>query len=148
MKKITIQVIAVMLIILFVHAGLIKWLDYSTFKSQLSAYPLLSPFAGVIAWLFPAIEIAAAALLVFPRTRTLGLSVSLGLMTMLSGYIIYLLGSAADAPCACQALLGFSSWPTQLRFNLIFTLIALLGFLLQLLATQEEKIGRFSAAKA
>jgi hypothetical protein len=148
MKKITIQVITVMLIILFVHAGLIKWLDYSTFKSQLSAYPLLSPFAGVIAWLFPAIEMATAALLVAARTRTLGLSLSLGLMVMLSGYIIYLLGSDANAPCACQALLGFSSWPTQLKFNLIFMLIALLGFLLQLLATQEEKIGRFSAAKA
>lgn len=148
MKKITIQVIAVMLIILFVHAGLIKWLDYSTFKAQLSAYPLLSPFAGLIAWLFPAIEMATAALLVSSRTRTIGLSLSLALMTMLSGYIVYLLGSAADVPCACQALLGLSSWPAQLKFNLIFTLIALLGFLLQLLAIQEEKIGRFSTAKA
>lgn len=148
MKKTAIQVITVMLIILFVHAGLIKWLDYATFKSQLSAYPLLSPFAGIIAWLFPAIEIATAALLVSSRTRSIGLTLSLALMTILSGYIIYLLGAAANAPCACQTLLGFSSWTTQLKFNLIFTLIALLGFLLQLLVTLEEKTGRFSAAEA
>jgi uncharacterized membrane protein YphA (DoxX/SURF4 family) len=148
MKKIMIRVISVMLIILFVHAGLIKWLDYSTFKAQLSAYPLLSPFAGLIAWLFPAIEMATAALLIPARTRTIGLSLSLVLMTMLSGYIVYLLGAAADAPCACQTLLGFSSWPSQLKFNMIFMLIALSGFLLQLLTTQEEKIGHFSTAKA
>lgn len=148
MKKITINVISVLLIILFVHAGLIKWLDYSTFRSQIASYPLLSPFAGLIAWVFPAIEIATAVLLVSARTRTLGLSLSLGLMTMLSGYIIFLLSAAVDAPCACQALFGLTSWPTQLKFNMIFMLIALLGLLLQLLAVQEHRIGRFTTAKA
>jgi uncharacterized membrane protein YphA (DoxX/SURF4 family) len=148
MKKVTINVIAVMLIILFVHAGLIKWMDYTTFKTQLSAYPLLSPFAGVIAWLFPAIEMATAMLLVPARTRTLGLAASLALMTILSGYIVFLLNAAADVPCACQALLGFTSWPAQLKFNMVFMLIALLGLLLQLLAVQEVKIGRFRTAKA
>lgn len=148
MKKVTINVISVMLIILFVHAGLIKWMDYSTFKTQLSAYPLLSPFAGVIAWLFPAIEMATAVLLVSARTRTLGLAVSLSIMTILSAYIIFLLNAAADAPCACQALLGFTTWPAQLKFNMIFMLIALLGLLLQLLAVQEVRISRFRTAKA
>ena len=148
MKKIAINVIAVMLIILFVHAGLIKWLDYTAFKNQLSVYPLLSPFAGVIAWLFPAMELAVAGLLVSGRARMLGMSLSVGLMTLLSGYIIFLLNTGYNVPCACQTLLGLTSWPAQLKFNMVFLLIALSGLLLQLLVVQEAKMEEFTAVEA
>jgi uncharacterized membrane protein YphA (DoxX/SURF4 family) len=148
MKRIAINIVAVLLIILFVHAGLIKWLDYTTFKNQLSVYPLLSPFAGVIAWLFPAMELFVACLLISGRARTLGLSLSVGLMTLLSGYIIFLLNTGYNVPCACETLLGFTSWPAQLKFNLVFLLVALSGLLLQLLAVQEGKMEHFTAVKA
>lgn len=147
MKKIAINVICVMMIILFVHAGLIKWLDNTTFKNQLSVYPLLSPFAGVIAWLFPAMELVVAGLLVSGCARTLGLSLSVGLMTLLSGYIIFLLSTEYNVPCACETLLGFTSWPAQLKFNLVFLLVALSGLLLQLLAVREAKMEHFTTSK-
>ncbi len=148
MKKVTVNIISVLLIILFVHAALIKGLDYGVFKNQLSAYPLLSPFAGLIAWMLPAAELLTACLLISPRSRMIGLSVSLSLMVLLSGYIIFLLQTADKAPCACQGLLGLATWPAQLKFNLVFLLIALLGFLLQLLAIQEERLLRFTTRKA
>jgi len=146
MKKITINIIAVLLIVLFTHAGLIKLLDYSTFSNQLAQYPLLSPFAGFIAWFFPVMELVIAALLIKPRTYFLGFSLSLVVMVAISSYIIFLLNAHYTVPCACEGLLGFTSWPAQLKFNMIFVLIALAGFLLQLLVREEAKTIRFSPA--
>lgn len=148
MKKTTINIVSVLLITLFVHAALIKGLDYGTFRNQLAVYPLLGPFATIIAWLLPAAELTTAVLLIWPGTRMLGLTFSLSLMTILTGYIIFLLNTGHDVPCACEGLLGLASWPAQLRFNIIFLLIALLGFLLQLLAHQEARLFRLNTWKA
>ncbi|KAA2238907.1 hypothetical protein F0L74_22085 [Chitinophaga agrisoli] len=147
MRKTTINIIALLLIVLFTHAALIKLLDYSTFRHQLMEYPLLSPFAGFIAWALPAVELITAVLLIRARTYFAGFTLSLILMTGLSSYIIFLLNSHYDVPCACQGLLGFTSWPAQLKFNMIFTLVALAGFLLQLLVREEAKVMRFTPAQ-
>ncbi|GAA0558154.1 MauE/DoxX family redox-associated membrane protein [Chitinophaga japonensis] len=140
MKKVAVTVITLLLVILFTHAGLIKLLDHRVFLEELRSYPLLAPFAGPIARGLPTAELILATLLMWPRTRFLGLSLALLLMAVFAGYIIFLLNGAYQVPCTCETLLGFTTWTAQLKFNLVFLLVALSGFLLQLIMREEERV--------
>ena len=63
------EVVAFLFILLFVYAALSKLLDFETFRVQLAQSPLLSAYAGIIAWLVPGVEILIALLLIIPRFR-------------------------------------------------------------------------------
>ncbi len=57
------EVVAFLFILLFVYAAVRKVSDFETFTVQLAQSPLLSAYAGIIAWLVPGIEIIIALLL-------------------------------------------------------------------------------------
>jgi uncharacterized membrane protein YphA (DoxX/SURF4 family) len=100
-----IEIITVLNIILFLYTGIAKLMDYSLFKEQLAASPILEPIAKPVALLLPWIEFAIVLLLVIPRWRLKGLYSSLALMIVFTVYIIALFSFSKEMPCSCGGII-------------------------------------------
>jgi len=124
MKRATIaELIAMLFVIIFLYTGISKWLDYYVFRETLSAAPLIQPISKFLAIAVPGTEILASVLLFLPKTRLLGLFTSLLLVTIFTGYIVYILAANDKLPCSCGGVLQQLSWTQHLFFN--FTLMIL-----------------------
>lgn len=140
MKKLVVEIITVLLIALWIYAGLNKLLDYGTFRFQLARSPFIQSQAGLLAWLLPIGEICIAIILVPKRTKMLGLYLSFFLMVLFTGYIYAMLHYSYYIPCSCGGVLSQLDWNSHLLFNIIFTALALLAILIQSKKSPEEKV--------
>lgn len=138
-RKLAIEIIAALLILLWVYAAISKILDYETFKAQLGKSPLLTSFAGPAAIGVPAVEIVIAVTLLFKRTQVTGFYASFFLMVMFTAYLIAILNFSYDVPCSCGGIIGKGlAWEDHIYFNLFFVAIALMAIILE-----SGKIARF-----
>ncbi|MBT1701297.1 hypothetical protein KK083_30675 [Fulvivirgaceae bacterium PWU4] len=131
MKKNTaVEVICFLLILLFVYAAVNKLMDVQKFRVQIGQSPFLSQFARFVAWFIPVSEIIVAIMLAFQRIRVVGLYASFSLMVMFTAYIVVILNFSSHVPCSCGGILEKMGWTEHLIFNIVFTLLALLGVVL------------------
>ncbi|MEC7784436.1 MAG: MauE/DoxX family redox-associated membrane protein [Bacteroidota bacterium] len=117
-------------VVLWVYAATAKLLNSEAFSIQLGQSPLLSAYAGILVWLVPLSEYVLSTLLLFPKTKTIGLYGSLCLMTAFTTYIIIILNYADFVPCSCGGILEALSWTEHLLFNIACILLALIALLL------------------
>src|SRR5579871_2727877 len=136
-KEVAVQAIACLLVLLFVYAAGSKLMDYTKFRVELGKSPLLTAFAGIVAWAVPIIEIGIALLLSFTRTRLAGLYASFTLMVLFTAYIFYILRFSPYVPCSCGGVLQKLNWTTHLYFNGFFIVIAALGVLMHRAASDR-----------
>ncbi|MBT1704903.1 MauE/DoxX family redox-associated membrane protein [Chryseosolibacter indicus] len=133
MKKtnnITLTVIAMLLTALFSYTTLSKMIDYPLFTKQLRNSPLLGALSGVLAWLIPVVELCAVILLIVPAWRRTGLLLSAVLMLTFTVYIGGMLLFFETLPCSCGGVFEQMTWTQHLLFNIVFSLLALAGFIL------------------
>ncbi len=123
------SIVSYLFVLLFVYAATSKIMDFDTFKVQLAQSPLLSAYAGLIAWLVPAIELMVTGFLLIPRLNRLGLFSSYLLMVMFTAYIYIILNFSDFIPCSCGGVLEKLSWTQHLIFNLVFILLAIVAIL-------------------
>ncbi|MEA9412635.1 MauE/DoxX family redox-associated membrane protein [Flavobacterium sp. PL02] len=123
-KYIFVEVVCFLYILLFVYAAVSKLLDFENFRVQLGQSPLLSAFAGSIAWLVPILELLISLLLVLKRWRLIGLFAALSLMVMFTAYIYIILNYSSFIPCSCGGILEKLGWREHLFFNLVFIILA------------------------
>lgn len=132
MKKSTIvEIIASLLVFLFIYAALSKLLDFNKFKYQLGQSPFITRISGLAVWIIPLSEILVSIALLIKRTRTTGLYLSLFLMLLFTGYIFMMLTYSPYLPCSCGGILSSMSWRQHFVFNLVFTGLPLLGIIVQ-----------------
>lgn len=131
-KKYFIDIVSYLFIALFTYAAFSKLSDYESFTIQLGQSPLLSAFAGWVAWFIPALEIGIAILIMFNRTRFFALVVSFGLMMMFSAYIFIILHYSEFVPCSCGGILEKMTWNQHLLFNLVFCFLAAVAIIFSL----------------
>jgi len=122
-----IEIICLLYILLFVYAAMSKLLDFENFQVQLGQSPLLSAFAGYLAWLIPMIELLIAIFLIMPKYRLAGLFAGLGLMIMFTVYIYLILNYSSFIPCSCGGVLEKMNWKEHLYFNVGFCCLAIVG---------------------
>ncbi|BAV07696.1 AhpC/TSA family protein [Filimonas lacunae] len=142
MKKWVIEIICLLFVVLFGYAAISKLVDYQQFITQLQESPL-KRFANTIAWLTPTSEIVLAVLLLLPKTRRLALYGSFLLMMGFTVYIIYLLKFSPDVPCSCGGLLETMNWTQHLVFNIVFTLLSLIGIVLLRRSRESDQLLQF-----
>ncbi|WP_113662352.1 MauE/DoxX family redox-associated membrane protein [Pedobacter nanyangensis] len=130
LRRITLELITILFIVLWMYAGLSKLFEYDKFRFQLGRSPYIESMAGVIAWLLPLGEIVLAVLLVPKATRLLALYGSFFLMLLFTGYIYMMLHHSYFIPCSCGGILALMDWHAHLIFNVGFTVLALVGVLL------------------
>lgn len=130
-RKAIVDIIAALLILLFTYTAVSKLMTWDLFKVLLAQSPGIGKHAD---WLFiaiPAVELIIAALLFFPTTRLKGLYASFVLMLAFTIYVIYMVQQGGILPCSCGGVISKMSWTQHIYFNLLFTLAALAGILLQ-----------------
>jgi hypothetical protein len=120
-----------LVIILFTYAALSKLLEYDKFTVQLSQSPLLTAFAGTVAWTIPTLEIVLAAMISIPRWRLYGLYGSYTLMVIFTAYIIVITRFSEYVPCSCGGVLQKLGWTEHLIFNLFFVALCGIAIVLQ-----------------
>ena len=131
LKKIWLEIICFLLILLFSYAGLSKLFSIDNFKFQLGRSPFVTHFSGFIAWFLPSAEIIIAVLLAVGKTRHFGLHVSFFMMLLFTGYIYAMLHYSYYIPCSCGGVLSVMSWNQHFIFNIFFSMLALTGIVLQ-----------------
>lgn len=122
--SILIILIGYLYILLFLYAATSKLFDFETFTVQLAQSPLLSAYAGFIAWAVPGIEIGIALLLIIERFRLFALYAAFTLMVMFTAYIFIILNFSDFVPCSCGGVLEKLSWTQHLIFNVVFIILA------------------------
>ena len=129
-KRILVETISLLFILLFVYAAANKLVDYRTFKFQLGRSPYVTGVAGLVAWVLPSGELLIATALIFKKTMFLGLYASFFLMLLFTGYIYAMLHYSYFIPCSCGGILSKMGWSLHFYFNMVFTFLALAGTLL------------------
>ncbi|MFH6963718.1 MauE/DoxX family redox-associated membrane protein [Flavobacterium plurextorum] len=141
-KNAILEIICLLYVILFVYAALSKLLNFENFRVQLGQSPLLSAFAGSIAWIVPTLELLIAVLIVFKKCRLSGFFSAFSLMVMFTTYIYIILNYSSFVPCSCGGILEKMGWKEHLFFNFVFIMLAAAGILI--LAGGMPKVSRIS----
>lgn len=139
-----IEIICALFIILFIYAALTKHIEYEKFRVQIGQSPLLTAFAGWIAWTVPAAEILISIMLLFGRLRLTGLYAAFSLMVMFTTYIICILTLSLYVPCSCGGVLEKLGWTEHLIFNIAFIIMAAVAILLSY--RKEKPISQIAMA--
>jgi len=142
-RKLFIEIISSLLILLFVYTAVSKLLGYTSFWVTLSKSPLIGNKAKFIAVALPVTEILVSLLLFVPRTRLWGLYASSGLMTIFTLYLIYMIYFTPQLPCSCGGVLKHMTWNQHLVFNIFFLLLSLAGVVLQRKSLRAEREKEF-----
>jgi hypothetical protein len=146
-KTLIIEIISCLFILLFTYAALTKLTDYEKFVVQIGQSPLLTAFAGWIAWMVPLLEILVSAMLAVPRWRLIGLYAAFSLMVMFTTYIVCILTLSVYVPCSCGGVLEKLGWTEHLVFNIAFALLSMLGVLLYYTESNGRDVQRDNEAK-
>jgi len=131
MKKRTVNIICYTLFTLFVYAALSKLFTFNTYIYDLKRSAYIGEFSWLLSYALPALELTIAVTLLIDRTRTLALYASAALMFLFTLYVGLLLRTVDYEPCTCGALIRELSWKQHLWFNIFFTILSLLGILLE-----------------
>ncbi|MEQ5790636.1 hypothetical protein J4E06_06215 [Muricauda sp. NFXS6] len=120
---------SLLLTILFVYTAVSKLIDLDTFQWRLERMPYISPYASLIAWAVPFLELTIAGLLWFPRYRILALYASFILLGCFTLYIVFVLKFSDSIPCSCGGVISALGWKEHILLNSSFMVLALLGIL-------------------
>lgn len=129
-KRVTVELICLLYILLFVYAAVSKLLDFKNFQVQLGQSPLLNIFASWLAWLVPLAELVIAIALYFHSMRFWALYASFTLMAIFTAYIYIILNYSSYVPCSCGGILEKLGWTEHLVFNIVFVVLAIAGLFL------------------
>lgn len=131
-RQILLEVIVSLYVLLFLYAGLSKFLDFRTFVKDLNNQPLPNSWTPFLAWFIPCSEIVLSLGLIFERTRLVSLYGSLVLMGLFSGYTLIILSHAFSyIPCSCGGIINRLTWWQHLVLNLFFVGLGIGGIGLQ-----------------
>jgi putative oxidoreductase len=131
-RKIIIELISSLLILLFLYASLSKWLAWRTFIGDMNNQPFPNWMTPFLVWTIPTIEVVIALALIFERVRVKAFYASLFLMSAFTIYTVAILFHAFRyIPCSCGGVIRKLTWPQHLVFNLFFVGISILGIILK-----------------
>jgi len=140
-RKISIELISSLLILLFLYASISKWFDFKTFVGDMNNQPFPNWMTPLLVWGVPLIEILLAIGLMFERTRTKALYGSLILMSAFTIYTLtVLMHFFSYVPCSCGGVIKKLSWSQHLFFNLFFVVITLIAILLR----KERRVAAYA----
>lgn len=125
-----VEVISALFILLFLYTAISKSFQLDTTINVIKRAPYGSRYADSLAWLVVVIEYAVVILLFLPSTNKIGLYSSITLMLAFTVYIGYMKLFIPKLPCSCGGVISKMTWNQHLVFNLLFTILALIGVIL------------------
>lgn len=131
-NKLLIEIIASLLVILFLYTGLTKLFEHTTFRYQLSIspWPLLASLSAFVSWALPIVEVLLAAMLLITAFRMTAFIAS---AILFAGFLVYLgvlLSSDTSLPCTCGGIISSMSWHAHMWFDAACLLLCIAGIYL------------------
>ncbi|MDO6602103.1 MauE/DoxX family redox-associated membrane protein [Arenibacter palladensis] len=128
-RETIVQTACLLFIILFTYAGLTKLLEGHLFYDSIRNSPILGgkAMASLASWALPLSELAVALLLIWKKTRLIGLYGAAVLMLLFTGYTLAIVFFAPYRPCSCGGVISLLSWEQHLVLNAILLLLALMA---------------------
>jgi len=123
-----ILICAALIIVLFMYTATNKLISPKFFSHAMRSQPFNRGVQNFLIHFLPGIEIGTALLIVANKTRFIGLSLSLLLLLVFTGYIILIKSNFyGKIPCTCGGVIEYMSWTEHLWFNLFFIVINLIA---------------------
>jgi hypothetical protein len=129
-KEIIVDIISYLFIFLFIYTAYSKGMDQETFAKSLGRYSLMESYADQIAWLVIAAEVVVSGLLLFPKTRRLGLTASLILMLTFTTALLIMVFTIDTQFCSCGGVLNSMGAKEHIWFNIGFIALAIIGIMI------------------
>jgi hypothetical protein len=127
-KELIADVLVALIFMMLLYASFSKYFDFSAFQRAMHNQPFPSWFSDALVIFLPPMEIIAAVLIAFDKTRIIGLKATITIMTAFTLYIVaILLHLFPMVPCTCGGIIRLMSWPQHLLFNLFFIAIAIIA---------------------
>lgn len=117
-------------IFLFTYAAVSKLNEYKMFEIQIGQSPILEPFAWMLVWIVPSMELLLAVILFFDRFRFDAMYASVALMSLFTYYIIAATTLTPYVPCSCGGILESMGWNEHLVFNIGFIVLGVAAILM------------------
>ena len=129
-KKIAVEIICFLFILLFTYAAVSKLRIYDGFITQMRQVPLITDYANFLAWMVPGSELVISAMLAIHKVRQVGMYAATGLMIIFTAYIGVIIFTGQDEPCTCGGVLSSLGWTEHFFFNLSFVILGTVGIFL------------------
>ena len=128
-REAIVQTACLLFIVLFAYAGLTKLLEGHLFYDNIRNSPILGgkAMASLASLAIPLLELTVALLLIWKKTRLMGLYGAMGLMLLFTGYTLAIVFFSPYRPCSCGGVISLLSWEQHLLLNAILLLLALLA---------------------
>jgi hypothetical protein len=131
MRKVVIEIVAALLVLLFIYASVSKLLAYSVFVDEINNQPFPNWMTPYLVVIIPGSEILIALALLFDRTRMIGLCASLILLFLFTLYAALVLFNVFDyIPCTCAGMLKKMNWTQNLLFTATFLVLSIIAIAL------------------
>lgn len=114
-------------IVLFGFSALDKYINRDSFMVQMGKSPLMTGFEPYLKWAVPVVELAICLVMIWPKSRQVGLYAFYTVMVLFSFYIMALLRIDETIPCGCNALTEKMSLQWHVGMNLAFCGLAVWG---------------------
>lgn len=137
-KKLILDVIIALFVLLFLYTAASKLLKYDKFQLQMSKSPVITDYANLLVWMVPLLEITISILLLIRHTVLLGLYSAFALMSVFTVYVILILKFSDNLPCSCGGVIEKMTWEQHLIFNTVFVGLALLGIIVFNINTESK----------
>lgn len=135
------ELVCIALILLFVYTAMSKLLTFTQYQVQMHIQPLPVIVSDLLIWTLPPVEIIAGVLLIFRRTRLLGLWICFFLMALFTGYVGMVLSAAfVQKPCPCGGAFPKIGWEWHFVLNIFFLLLSATG--IYLINRERSVIGK------
>ena len=102
-----------------------KLADVSQFETAMFTSRELRPYVHQLAWFIPISQLAVCLFLIFEKSKRLGYYLSLHLLVLFAGYMLYILAVHPNQlPCTCAGITSRMTWAQHFLFNFFFILVA------------------------
>jgi putative oxidoreductase len=131
MRKVVIEIIAALLVLLFLYASISKLLGFELFVDEMNNQPFPNWMTPYLVVIIPGAEILIAVALLFDRTRMIGFYASLVILFLFTLYAALVLFKVFDyIPCSCGGMLKKLNWWQHLLFTTAFLILSIAGITL------------------
>ena len=131
MRRIVIEIIAALLVLLFLYASVSKLLGFKVFVDEMNNQPFPNWMTPYLVVIIPGSEILISLALLFDRTRMIGFYASLVLLFLFTLYAaLVLLHVFEYVPCSCGGMLKKLNWWQHFLFTLGFLILSIAGIAL------------------
>lgn len=102
-----------------------KLVDVSQFEAAMFTSQELRPYVHQLGWLIPLSELAVCLFLIIDNTKRLGYYLSLHLLVLFTGYMLYILTvHPHQLPCTCAGITSHLTWSQHFLLNFFFIFLA------------------------